>query len=195
VFLAETRLHKDRVGNIKSRIGMNKSFVVDGQGKSGGLALFWEDSLKISILSYDLHHVDTLIWDGEHHVAWRGTFMYGEACIHERLRMWELLRRIKPCQKALWMVIGDFNEVMWHFEHFSNRQQPAKQILDFREVLSHCDLHDIGFIGLPWTYNDNQKGERNVRVRLDRVVGSSSWSDWFRCSTLYPHVRTTARYS
>jgi hypothetical protein len=25
-------------------------------------------------------------------------------------------------------------------------------MLDFREVLSHCDLQDIGFSGTPWTY-------------------------------------------
>jgi hypothetical protein len=145
------------VSNIKSRIGMSKSFVVDGQGKGGGLALCWEDSIKITILSYGMHHIDTLIWDGEHHAAWRGTFVFGEARTHERHRMWELIRRIKPCQNAPWMMIGDFNEVIWSFEHFSNRQRPTKQILDSREVLSHCDLHVVGFIGLPWTYDNNKK--------------------------------------
>jgi hypothetical protein len=94
-------------------------------------------------------------------------------------RMWELIRRIKPCQKAPWLMIGDFNEVMWSFEHFSNRQRSAKQILDFREVLSHCDLHDVGFFGLSWTYDNKQQGESNVRVRLDRVLASPTWSDWF----------------
>jgi hypothetical protein len=93
--------------------------------------------------------------------------VYGEACTHDRHRMWELIKRIKPCQQAPWMMIGDFNEVMWFFEHFANRPRPAKQMLDFREVLSHCDLHCIGFSGLPWTYNNKQKGDRNVRVRLD----------------------------
>jgi hypothetical protein len=77
------------------------------------------------------------------------------------------------------MMIGDFNEVMWSFEHFSNRPRPAKQMLDFREVLSQCDLRDLGFYGLPWTYNKKQKGERNVQVRLDRAVASPSWSNWF----------------
>jgi hypothetical protein len=176
-FLAETQQHKDRVSNIKSRIGMSKSFVVDGHRKGGGLALYWEDLIKITILSYGMHHIDTLIWDGENHVAWRGTFLYGEAHTHERHRMWELIRRIKPCQNAPRMMIGDLNEVMWSFEHFSNRQRPTKKMLDFREVLSHCDLHDVGFIRLPWTYDNNKKGERNIRVRLDRVVASPSWSD------------------
>jgi hypothetical protein len=37
----------------------------------------------------------------------------------------------------------------------------------------------LGYLGVPWTYNNYQTGDRNVRVRLDRAVASSSWSDWF----------------
>jgi hypothetical protein len=153
----------------------NKCFVIDGHGKGGGLALYWCDSIKIDILSYGLHHIDTLIWDGDHHAGWRGTFVYGEPRTQNRHVMWELLRRIKPRSQAPWMMIGDFNEAMWVFEQFSSRRRPEQHMLDFREVLSHCDLHDVGFIGLPWTYDNKQLGERNVKVRLDRVVASPNW--------------------
>ncbi|XP_010236428.1 uncharacterized protein LOC104584030 [Brachypodium distachyon] len=50
----------------------------------------------------------------------------------------------------------------------------------FREVLSICDLHNIGFEGLPYTYNNNNNsGRKNVRVRLDRLVVDSNWRDLF----------------
>jgi endonuclease/exonuclease/phosphatase (EEP) superfamily protein YafD len=42
--------------------------------------------------------------------------------------------------RAPWLVIGDFNEVMWSFEHFSSTRRRERQMLDFREVLSYCDL-------------------------------------------------------
>lgn len=50
---------------------------------------------------------------------------------------------------------------------------------NFWEVLAHCDLHDVGFSGTPWTYNNKQKGDQNVRVRLDRAVASLSWMNHF----------------
>jgi hypothetical protein len=50
-------------------------------------------------------------------------------------------------------------------------------MLNFREVLSHCDLHDLGFTRLPWTYDNKQAGDHNVQVRLDRGVASLSWTD------------------
>jgi hypothetical protein len=34
----------------------------------------------------------------------------------------------------------------------------------FRETLNFCYLHDIGFIGLPWIYDNCQHGVHNVRV-------------------------------
>jgi hypothetical protein len=48
-----------------------------------------------------------------------------------------------------WMMMGNFNEAMWQEEHFSNTRRPEKQMLDFHEVLSQCDFHDLGFIGAP----------------------------------------------
>jgi hypothetical protein len=49
-------------------------------------------------------------------------------------------------------------------------------MLEFRETLSFCDLHDLGFTGMPWTFDNKQRGERNVKVRLDRAVASPEWS-------------------
>jgi hypothetical protein len=63
--------------------------------------------------------------------------------------MWDLLKRIKPISKAPWLLIGDFNEVMWSFEHFSARRRPEKQMRDFRDILSFCEVHDLGFSGMP----------------------------------------------
>jgi hypothetical protein len=40
VFLSEIRQQKNRVSNIRFRMCLNKSFVVDGHGKGGGLAMY-----------------------------------------------------------------------------------------------------------------------------------------------------------
>jgi hypothetical protein len=57
-------------------------------------------------------------------------------------------------------------------------------MLDFREILSHCDLYNLGFGGQPWTYDNKQAGESNVKVRLDRFVATLGWSSWFPDASL-----------
>jgi hypothetical protein len=61
VFISEAQQQKERVSNIRLRIGMNHNFAMDGVGKGGGLALFWDDSIKVTILSDGLHHIDSII--------------------------------------------------------------------------------------------------------------------------------------
>jgi hypothetical protein len=90
-----------------------------------------------------------------------------------------MLKRIKPLVNLPWLMMGDFNETMWQSEHFSERKRNEKQMFDFREVLSYCDLHDLGFNGTPWTFDNKQGGRRNVKVRLDRAVASPAWSNIF----------------
>jgi hypothetical protein len=52
--------------------------------EGGGLTLYWNDEIKIQVLLYHLHHVDTLIWDGVHHTSWHAIFVCGEPRTHER---------------------------------------------------------------------------------------------------------------
>jgi endonuclease/exonuclease/phosphatase family metal-dependent hydrolase len=112
-------------------------------------------------------------------VGWRATFVYREPRVQDRHLMRSLLRRIKPMRNAPWIMIGDFNEVLWGFEHFSTHKRAESQMAKFRDVLTHCNLHDVGFLGLPWTYDNKQRRNKNVRVRLDCAITCPSWSQLF----------------
>ena len=56
-------------------------------------------------------------------------------------------------------------------------------------------LHDIKFSGPPWTYDNKRKGSKNVKARIDRALGSPSWSNLYPeaflshvCSTRSDHM-------
>jgi hypothetical protein len=55
----------------------------------------------------------------------------------------------------------------------------------FREALNDCNLVDLGFVGLPFTYDNGRRGDANVRVRLDRAVADAAWRDLFGDATLH----------
>jgi len=60
----------------------------------------------------------------------------------------------------------------------------------FREVVEVCGFSDLGFIGLPWTWNNRQDGDWNIKVRLDRGLASASFIEMFRDVKVW-HVQTT----
>jgi hypothetical protein len=162
---------------------MKYCFHVKGDGSGGGLALYYNEDISVDLLSFSKRHIDVHIKGGPFEIMWRGTFVYGEPRACDRHHMWTTLRQLKPRSAEPWLMMGDFNEAMWQEEHFSRTKRSERLMLDFREVLSHCDLYDIGFTGTPWTYDNKQQGDRNVKVRLDRAVASPSWS------ALFPRMR------
>jgi hypothetical protein len=162
---------------------MKGCYQVDGDGKGGGIALFWQEGIDVKLLSYSQRHIDVHAQGGPYSTRWRGTFIYGEPKPADRHQMWTLLRDLKPRSSDPWLLLGDFNEAMWQSEHFSRARRSERLMMEFREVLSHCDVHDLGFVGTPWTFDNKQAGERNVKVRLDRAVANPAWS------SLFPEVR------
>jgi hypothetical protein len=78
-----------------------------------GLALFWDENIQVDLLSIDERYIDVSVRENSTSEPWRATFIYGEPRVEDRHRMWEILQRLKTHSNDLWIVIGDFNEVMW----------------------------------------------------------------------------------
>jgi hypothetical protein len=54
VFICETRQSKERVENLCFRIGMKECFQIKGEGKGGGLALYWTEDITVDLLSFSI---------------------------------------------------------------------------------------------------------------------------------------------
>jgi hypothetical protein len=53
-------------------------------------------------------------------------------------------------------------------------------------ALEDCDIHDLGFVGDPFTWrNNHHEAARFIKERLDRAIANSAWRD------LFPFVRVT----
>ncbi|XP_073353971.1 uncharacterized protein [Aegilops tauschii subsp. strangulata] len=60
----------------------------------------------------------------------------------------------------------------------------------FRDCLQVCELEDLGFCGIPFTYNNGQALDRNVQVRLDRACVDEAWHDLFPAARVL-HLATS----
>jgi hypothetical protein len=131
--------------------------------------------------------VSTNLWN-------RITFVYGEPCVQSRHLMWETSRRLKGMSDLPWLVLGDFNETMWGYEHFSDTPRPQCQMEEFRDTLFVCDLHNIGFCGLPYTWDNGRFGNANVKVCLDIAVVDTSWRDAFDDARVHHLISSGSDY-
>ena len=59
-------------------------------------------------------------------------------------------------------------------EQFGPNERDAAQIAGFREAVDICELADLGYSGLDWTFEKRVRGGDFCRVRLDRALASAS---------------------
>jgi exonuclease III len=81
----ETQIHKSRVEGLKSALGFANAFAVSSSGRSGGLAIFWNNEIKIDILPYSQYHTDSIVSENGGS-PWRLTCVYEEAQTNEHFK-------------------------------------------------------------------------------------------------------------
>lgn len=46
-----------------------------------------------------------------------------------------------------WVIGGDFNAILWDHKSIGHNLAEASLISNFRDILDHCSLHDMGYLG------------------------------------------------
>ena len=77
VFLSKTKCSSVEMHAIFTRLGSYSGIVVDARGRSGGLALLWDDTVHLSVLSSSLNQIDTTLCLEADDITWRFTGIYG----------------------------------------------------------------------------------------------------------------------
>ncbi|CAM8912119.1 unnamed protein product [Rhodiola kirilowii] len=181
VGLIETKCGNRRCEIVRLKLGFDCCFVVPARGRSGGLALFWNNSTDVSVVSFSGFHIDfTLRHRGSVHV----TLFYGNPRSSLRHKSWDLIRRLRGLINLPWCVIGDFNEIFNFSESTSSNLSRRGLMENFRQALLDCELMDLGFKGSKFTYSNKRKGYDEIQCRLDRAVGDVLWVEKYPNSVI-----------
>jgi exonuclease III len=73
VFLMETKMLSKCLEKIRVKIGFRNVFGVDSVGRSGGLALFWNDSLSVEIQNFSRRHINAIVGADGRNSLWKFT--------------------------------------------------------------------------------------------------------------------------
>jgi hypothetical protein len=179
VFLMETKLRALRMETIKAKLGFGSIFTVDSVGRSGGLALLWNDEFDVHIKHYSHRHIHAEVWGKNRGHCWVFTGFYGHPEAAKRKEAWSLLQHIRVSSSDAWICVGDFNEVMEDGEKWGGCRKPRWQMQEFRDTVEMCHLYDLGFSGPKFTWSNKRHDEYFTQERLDRAMANSAWIDVF----------------
>jgi hypothetical protein len=107
------------------------------------------------------------------------SFIYGELNRSLRYRTWDIIKQMRSDSRFSLGLLGHFNEILRREEQLGPNIMEEYLIEGFREAVDLCQLCDIGYIRIDWTFEKKVTGGHLVRVRLDRVLASAQWCTRF----------------
>jgi endonuclease/exonuclease/phosphatase family metal-dependent hydrolase len=78
-----------------------------------------------------------------------------------------------------WLCVGNFNEILEESEKLEGARRPQGQMEDFKNVLDHCCLSDLGYWGPRYTWTNKRTDSFFTQERLDRAVANATWCGLF----------------
>jgi exonuclease III len=164
-FLSETHLGKEKAERLKRKLGCDHFIIHESDGRSGGLLMLWRKETVIQCQGFSQYFIDVIIRGPQ---DWRLTGVYGEPRWNHKHLTWEALRALHGRLDLPWLMVGDFNEILFHHEKEGGRVRSQSQLQAFQDALMDCELSDIGFSGDAFTW---QRGK--IREILDRGVANT----------------------
>ena len=76
-----------------------------------------------------------------------------------------------------------------HMNNLGGAGRSERQMDGFRDAVAICGLSDLGFTGLPYTWDNRQQGDQNIKVRLDRGLATTTFVDLF-AEVNVKHIQT-----
>ncbi|GAA0173673.1 hypothetical protein LIER_27239 [Lithospermum erythrorhizon] len=139
----------------------------------------WPRHLNVTIRSFSSHHIEVVVEEDDQNL-WRFVGFYGHHEVRFQRHSSELLKFINNNSDLPTSFLGDFNKVLDVGEHSSCRRvRPWWKINNFKRVVAHCELIDIGFSGYPFTWCNNFFSPYTTRARLDRCLVGKNWKVLF----------------
>ncbi|GAU45339.1 hypothetical protein TSUD_84560 [Trifolium subterraneum] len=147
-------------------------------GRSGGLAILWNDKSRCKIINYCRNFINMEVDDMEKGV-WRLTCYYGFPERGRRRHAWDMLRNLRNMSPLPWCIIGDFNDLLSQEDKLGNNPHPNWLFSGFRSAVNDCDLTDIQLEGHKFTWIKSRETAHVIEERLDRAMVSSDWLAFF----------------
>ncbi|XP_019157158.1 PREDICTED: uncharacterized protein LOC109153730 [Ipomoea nil] len=138
------------------------------------MALFWRKNNSASLLGYSKNHVDVEV-RAQNGKQWRMTCFHGHLDHSRTWESWGLLESLKAKSLLPWVVIGDFNNLLFQYEKRGGNPYPNHLLRGFGETLDGCGLIQLPMWGHQFTWEKSRGTDNWIEERLDKVLATADW--------------------
>lgn len=74
-----------------------------------------------------------------------------------------------------WLVVGDLNEIMFHYEQMGGKQRNEKLMSNFRQTIQNYHLRNLRRMGDMFIWSNKYRDDSFTKDRLGCVLVNSEW--------------------
>lgn len=149
----------------------------DSVGFSGGLFLCWSFKIVVTVLFIEKNYVCSYIRD-ECNELYDLLCVYGAPNLADKEQVQDTLRAFIWSHPGKVLVINDFNQL----ENASQKLGVNSVIpgsFQFQTWKIECNLLDLPYHGVPYTWTNNRENEEAIFERLETVYCNDAWRTTF----------------
>ncbi|XP_074300467.1 uncharacterized protein LOC141631738 [Silene latifolia] len=171
--LVETRVKIKNKARIQDGFGRPWQIIDNSEIKdSGRIWLLWDSSqILVQCIKKELQVIHAQVTNLVTGFVWTCSLVYGCNADSDRATLWESLINMKSNTIGPWLVMGDFNNVLFMDERIGSQVTDA-EVKGFQNCVDVCGLYDLVSTGAYFTWNNKQKGDARVFSRIDRVLAN-----------------------
>ena len=172
----ETKRQDAEIYKMYKGTDFKNLFTVPPIGMSGGLALAWKDNVEIEILFSSPNVIDTkIIFNNKTFFV---SYIYGAPNREEWPKFWEFMADLGAHRSSVWLITGDFNDLLDNSEKVVGPLRWEGSLLSFRNFVSQNGMWDLQFSGnsLSWR---GTRYSHFIQSRLDRAMANLDWMEMF----------------
>ena len=195
LIIIEPRIAEARAQDVIDTLPYTHSHRVDPTGYSGGIWLLWNESptFFVEIITRSEHSIHALVKVHSPSVSFLSIIVYAPPQFDKRILFWEYLQNLARHISLPWVILEDFNDMIYEDEKHGGIPVNRTRISAFRNCMDKCGLMDLGFHSpcFTWT-NKSLCWQTTIKEHLDSGLGNSEWATIFPSAELYhlPRVKS-----
>ena len=195
LIIIEPHIAEARAQDVIDTLPYTHSHRVDPTGYSGGIWLLWNESptFFVEIITRNEHSIHALVKVHSPSMSFLSIVVYAPPQFHKRILFWEYLQNLARHISLPWVILGDFNDMIYEDEKHGGIPVNRTRISAFRNCMDKCGLMDLGFHNPRFTWtNKSLCWQTTIKERLDSGLGNSEWATIFPSAELYhlPRVKS-----
>ena len=146
--------------------------------------------MEVILLSTMEQEIHATVKVRSSNLSWLISAIYASPRIEERKILWNNLKIVSQLHNLPWLMLGDFNEVLSRDEKFGGKDVNLNKALEFKECLDECNMLDLGFAGLKYTWANSRPITDLILERIDRCFANATWRTPYSAATMTHLPRT-----